>query len=324
MYKKIFRLIKKYPTIVIARHIGVDPDAMGSQLALKEAITLTFPEKKVYAIGNGSSKFTYIGKMDKFEEPTDKALLIVLDTPDKKRIDSADPTKYEACIKIDHHPYMETFGEVEWIDETASSASQLVIELLFNTKLEMNEHIARNLFIGLVSDTNRFSFRNSTPKTFRLVADLLEKYPLDIEKIYQEIYMRPLNEFRLQGYIAENLTITDHGVAYIKLTNDILTKFNTDAGAAGNIVNNFNYVEDYLVWLTVSEDVKNELFKVNIRSRGPVINFIAEKYNGGGHAFASGARVHTMDEVDSLIEELDGVTKKYIEDLEKRCSHEDK
>ena len=57
MFNKIYKTIKKYDTIVIARHIGVDPDAMASQLALKETIELTFPKKKVYAVGSGGMKF---------------------------------------------------------------------------------------------------------------------------------------------------------------------------------------------------------------------------------------------------------------------------
>lgn len=321
MYKKIYKTIKNYDEIVIARHIGVDPDALSSQLALRDSILLTFPEKKVYVVGNGSTKFHYIGRLDKNEEFPNNALLIVLDTPDKKRIDGAIPENFVESIKIDHHPYIETFATTELIDDTASSTCQMIMELLFETKLKMDYEIARKLYIGLICDTNRFSFRNSTPKTFFLVAKLLEQYPLDIETIYQQIYTRPLTEFRLQGYISLNMTVTEYGVAYIKLTEDILNKFKTDAGAAGNIVNNFNYVDEFLVWLTISEDIKNEIIKVNIRSRGPEINRIAEKFNGGGHMYAAGARVQSMDEVDLLIDELDRVTKHYMDELEKRdCS----
>ena len=67
------------------------------------------------------------------------------------------------------------------------------------------------------------------------------------------------------------------------------------------------------VWLFVTEDVKNENIRVSVRSRGPVINTIAEKYNGGGHKFASGARVPTMDEALMLIEDLDILCKEYLE-----------
>ncbi len=60
MFKHIYKTIKKYDTIVIARHVGVDPDAMASQIALRDSIKLTFPKKNVYAIGTGTSRFSYI------------------------------------------------------------------------------------------------------------------------------------------------------------------------------------------------------------------------------------------------------------------------
>ena len=89
MYKQIFKQIKKFDNIIIARHIGIDPDAMASQTALKESIKLTFPNKNVYTIGNGTVRFNYMGKIDRginFEE-LNNILLIVLDTPDKRRVD---------------------------------------------------------------------------------------------------------------------------------------------------------------------------------------------------------------------------------------------
>ena len=59
IYKKIFKLLKKYDEIVLARHIGPDPDAVASQIALRDSIKLTFPNKRVYAVGAGVSKFKY-------------------------------------------------------------------------------------------------------------------------------------------------------------------------------------------------------------------------------------------------------------------------
>ena len=65
MYKDIYELIKSYNNIVIARHVGVDPDAMASSMALRDSIKLTFPDKNVYAIGNGTVKLHFLGPMDK-------------------------------------------------------------------------------------------------------------------------------------------------------------------------------------------------------------------------------------------------------------------
>ena len=88
MNKKIYKQIKKYDNIVLARHINVDPDAMSSVMALKESINITFPEKKVYTIGTGPSKFNYIGKLNKNIDfsTMENVLLILVDTPDKEQM----------------------------------------------------------------------------------------------------------------------------------------------------------------------------------------------------------------------------------------------
>ena len=315
MFKKIFREIKKYDSIVIARHIGVDPDAMASQIGLRDAILNTFPDKKVYAVGTGGGKFTFLGKLDHFDGDYSKTLLIILDTPDKKRVDCADIDNFAYRIKIDHHPYMETFCDLEYVDDSASSACELVMRMIYDTKLEATKHVMEVLYLGLVSDTNRFMFNNSTATTFATVSKIIDDYGLDISSLYEPLYMRPLNEIRLFGYMSETMEVTDNGVGYIKITDDILKKYDVDVASSGNMINNFNYIEEILVWLAITEDTKNGIFKINIRSRGPIINTIAEKYNGGGHKLASGARVTTIEEANNLIKDLDLACSKYNEEL---------
>ncbi|MEG1639108.1 MAG: DHH family phosphoesterase, partial [Erysipelotrichaceae bacterium] len=127
--KTIFKEIKKHNFIIIARHIGPDPDALASTIALRDTILNTFPSKHVYAIGNPASKFKFIGILDKIPDVIpDDCLLIVTDTPDKKRIDGVDPSNFKHCIKIDHHPFVEKLSDLEWIDDDASSTCQMIIE----------------------------------------------------------------------------------------------------------------------------------------------------------------------------------------------------
>ncbi len=179
----------------------------------------------------------------------------------------------------------------------------------------------QKLFQGMVSDTNRFMFANSKASTFYLVGRMMEEYDFDLSSLYEPLYIRPLREVRLQGYIEENLSVTEHGVAYIKLTDEVINRFKVDASAAGNMINNLNFIEEVLVWLTVSEDTKNDIMKISIRSRGPEINKIAENYNGGGHKLASGARVKNKEEVDFLIHDLDRACEQYLK--EKGVENED-
>lgn len=315
MYKEIYKYIKKYNNIVIARHIGVDPDAMASQVALRDSIKLTFPEKNVYAIGNGSSKFSYIGKLDKLEEyDKDKTLLITVDVPDKKRIDGAIPDNFDFVIKIDHHPFIESFGGLECIQDTACSACEIIMDLILNTKLECNKEIAETMYYGLISDSNRFLFNTCGPRTFNLVSIYLDKYKFDIKELYQKMYLRPLNEVRFQGYISENLVLTDNGVAYIDITDDIINKYKVDSAAPGNMINDFNFINEILVWATITEDVKSGLIRISIRSRGPAINKVAEAHNGGGHKMASGVRTQTFEEAHIIMNELDRVCEQYIKE----------
>ncbi|MDO5002827.1 MAG: bifunctional oligoribonuclease/PAP phosphatase NrnA [bacterium] len=316
MYKKIFKEIKKYDTIVIARHIGVDPDAMASQIAFRDSIKLTFPEKRVLAVGTGSAKFRYIGNLDKLENIND-ALLIVVDTPDKRRVDIASFDGFSEMIKIDHHPFIEKFCDIELIEDDRSSAAEIIMELIKDTKLLCNENIARTLFIGLASDSNRFLFNSCSANTFKLVGEYLEEYRFDMYDIYQQMYARPLKEVRLEGYMSENMEVTKHGVGYMKVSDEIINKFEADSASAGNVVNNFNFIEGVYIWLTITEDVKNEYYRISIRSRGPEINQVAEKYHGGGHKFASGVKLQTIQEAMLLVEDLDKALEKYLKEQDK-------
>lgn len=312
MNKKIIKIIKKYENIVITRHINVDPDAMASSMALKESIKLTYPNKNVYLIGTSSARFNYMGKMDRPPiVDKDKTLLICLDTPDRKRLDVGDFNDYSYSIKIDHHPFIEKICDFELINDAKSSASEMVYDLITETSLKMNKHIAELLFYGIVADTGRFLFTNTTFSVFSSISFLVKKYKLNMEKLYFNLYRRPLNEFKLQGYMANNMKVTENGVGYIKLTNEIMMKFHMDSASSGDSINEFNNVDEFIVWMSAIEDVKNGYIRVSIRSRGPIINKVAEKYNGGGHKVASGARVSSFEDVDLLIKDLDKICLEY-------------
>lgn len=317
IYKRIYRTIKKYNTIVIARHIGPDPDALASSLALKDIILNKFPKKNVYTVGASANKFKYLGLLDKLPENLENALLIVTDIPDAKRIDGANYKDFAYRIKIDHHPFVESFCEIEWIDDKSSSASQMIMELVFNTPFKFTKEIAEKLYTGLVADTNRFLYSYTTEKTFALVSKLLKEQKIDTDKIYNNLYMRPIKELRFQGYISENLKLTLNGVGHLLITEDKMHEYNIDVATAGNMINNFNYIDEILVWVLFSIDSINNNIRVSIRSRGPVINTVAQSFGGGGHAYASGIKVKTYEETEAIVEALDKVCKEYKEGKER-------
>ena len=318
IYKSIYNEIKKYKIIYIARHIGPDPDAFGSQMALKKSIKLTFPDKEVYAVGASVSRFKYFGKLDKVDGyDYENSLLIVTDTPDNKRVDIENFLSFKHVIKIDHHPRVDKFSDIEYVKENSSSASELVYDILENTKLKVDNEVAGYLYIGICCDTNRFLF-NTTSYTFDLVSKMIKKYKLDIESLYRKVYAKPLCEVRLMGHIASSLKVDKYGFASIEIDEDVISSLGCDLSAVSNMINDFNNINEILVWTFVSFDEKNKLYKVNIRSRGPVVNEIAFKYNGGGHKYASGVRTESKENVEALLKDLSNACKEYKESEESK------
>ena len=314
MYKEIIKLIKKYDSIVIARHIGGDIDALGSQIGLKEIIKETYPNKKVYAVGAYASRFKFVGPLDKEDGiDFDNSLLIVLDTPKVSRLDVDDISKYKHRVRIDHHPFEEEFCDVELVDENKSSTCEMIVELCLNTKLKITKSAAEKLYMGIISDTNRFLYPCTTSDTLALASILVSKYGINTPELYEKMYLRNLYEIRFIGYIFQNIKVTKNGVAYIKITDEIQKEFGMDPASAGNMVGELSYINDFIVWITFSEDKKQNMVRVSIRSRGPVINTLAMQYNGGGHKLASGIRLPNFDLSDEIIERLDILCEEYFE-----------
>lgn len=310
IYKQILKKIKEYDEIVIARHIGPDPDAIASEIALRDIIKYNFPEKKVYAVGTGVARFKYLGILDKIEENSlSNPMLIITDVPKFDRVDSVNKDNYKYTIKIDHHPCDEAVCDLEYVDTTSSSACQMITELVYHTKLKINSDIASKLYAGIVADSDRFLLSYTTPRTLELCSKLLADYPFDMAFIYNSLYERGINERRFEAYLVNNINITENGFGYIKITENIIKEYGVDSSTASNMVNDLNFIKEIKVWAFSSYDEKNEIFKINIRSRGIVINEIAAKFGGGGHKFASGARIKTEEKVNELFAALDDACK---------------
>ena len=313
LYRKIIKIIKDYDEIVLARHIGPDPDAIASQIALRDSIRLTFPEKKVYAIGAGVHKFKYLGNLDKIDVTIlSNALLIVLDVPNFFRVDGISGLEYQAILKIDHHPAEDIIGDVDWTDEKMSSTCEMIANLIMETKLVLDQRIAENLYIGMVFDSDRFLLQNTSTETFKTVYNLLTTSNIDFVPLYDNLYERSINEEKFRAYLINHITISDNHFGFINVTPEILKKYNVEPTIVSNQVNDFYFIKELICWMFVVYDERNNIYKANIRSRGPIVNEIAGKYNGGGHKFASGCRSENYEDMEALAKDLDEACNKYL------------
>ena len=313
LYKKIVKIIKDYDNIVIARHIGPDPDAIASQIALRDSIRLTFPNKKIYAIGAGVHKFRYLGILDKIDDLNlEHVLLITLDVPNFIRVDGIEELKYDAILKIDHHPAEDIIGDVDLTDPDVSSTCELIADLLMHTKLVLNKEIAEKLFIGIVFDSDRFLLQNTKLSTFKTTYELLSTTKIDFVPLYNNLYERSMVDEKFRAYLTNNIKISENSFGFIYVDVDTLKKYNVEASTVSNQVNDFFFIKELVCWMFVVYDERNNIYKANIRSRGPVINEIASKHHGGGHKYASGSRSQNYEDMEALAKDLDEACKEYL------------
>ncbi|WP_077357801.1 DHH family phosphoesterase [Virgibacillus halodenitrificans] len=302
--RQILDDIRAFDTIIIHRHVRPDPDALGSQGALMELIKENFPEKKVYVVGEEDPSLTFLVRMDTIEEEVyEGALVIVCDTANAARICDQRYDLGEKLIKIDHHPNVDTYGDLRWIDTNASSTSEMIYEfyLELQDQLSMNVKAARLIYAGIVGDTGRFLFPSTTTKTFHYAAELVA-YDFDRTALYDGIYSMKESIARMRGYILTNYTLSPEGMSTVKLTRDILNEFGVSPVDTGQLVGVLGEVEGIKAWVFFIEE--EDLIRVRFRSKGPIVNDIAAKYNGGGHPMAAGASVQTWEEAEKVINDL--------------------
>ena len=307
---EILKKIKEYDRIAIFRHDHPDYDALGSQMALVHFIKDNFPSKGVVYVGD--DHVTLTGQcFPKMEEIPDEwfnhpFLAIVLDLSNLDRIADERAKKADYMIKIDHHPEVESYGDLAIVDESMSAAGELLANILmtFPKKYKIGVECASYLYKAIVGDSGRFLYESTTPHTFYIAQKLLE-IGINISQIYADMYNQKLEDLAVTGYILRHYQITPHGVAYYILTDEILKRFNLPAIRGKDNVNLFAHLDGINAWLSVTEDVKKGNWRVSLRSGGKDISHIAEKYNGGGHAQASGLKLKDLSELDALLADLD-------------------
>lgn len=311
--RQIIDTIKANETIIIHRHVRPDPDAYGSQQGLKEIILANYPEKKVYAVGEHDASLSFMAQPDQIADDVyENALVIVTDTANTERVDDQRYTKGKMVIKIDHHPNDDAYGDLLWVDTTASSCSEMIYELYEEGKgvadWKLSDAAARLLFAGIVGDTGRFQFPSTTSKTFKVAADLIT-YDFNRNEIFDGMYEMEQKLLNLQGYIYQNFVMDEHGAAYVKLSKELLAQYETVPSEASLLVGCLGSVKGICSWVVFIEE--EDQIRVRLRSKGPIINTLAKEFNGGGHPLASGATAYSWEEADAVISRLQEICKAY-------------
>ena len=303
IYHDILKKIKEYDTIIIHRHMRPDPDALGSQVGLKQLLQHNFPEKTVKAVGYDEPTLTWLATMDQVADSDyEGALVIVCDTANRPRIDDDRYNKGDFLIKIDHHPNDDVYGDLSWVDTTSSSASELITLFAVENHLELNDYAAKLLYAGIVGDTGRFLYPATSQRTFQM-ASFLRGYDFDFAGLARQMDSVDFKIAKLQGYVYDHLEVDENGAARVILTQEVMQKFDVTDAETSAIVGAPGRIRGVESWGIFVEQADGH-YRVRLRSKFHKINEIAKRHDGGGHPLASGANSYSLDENEQIYQEL--------------------
>lgn len=315
---EIIKLLRQSSKVAIISHIMPDGDTLGSSLAMAAALKQKGKEVLCLCADAVPPLYAFLPGADAVMSPhdTDADIPVVLavDCSDEERLGSCNKifAKADYTVNIDHHISNTFYACYNMVDTTAAATAELVYQLIKLMGVDVNAQIATCLYTGIVTDTGRFSYDNTTAATHEIAGDLLN-CGVKASWLNDELFnKRSLQRTLLLGRALN--TLETHGggaIALIKVDMEMLASVGANDSDCDGLVNYARDIDTVEVGLLFKE-TNNGHIKVSLRSKDHVdVNAIAAKFSGGGHKKASGCTIKaSMDEaVKMVLEEVESAIK---------------
>ena len=230
--------------------------------------------------------------------------MIKMNTVDRIADRHIEKAKY--VIKLDHHINVDHYANEEIVYDKFAAASELLALFVMAQprKYIVSQDAARAFYIGIIGDTGRFQYQDVSPMTLRLAADLLAT-GIDKTEIYNQMYKSSLRQLNFLKFVLNNYKVSEKGTCYYVLTDEDLKRLDIEVTEGKLHINTFRNVEGVTSVVSVTEDKAKGEWRVSLRSAHKVIVNVAQQFNGGGHEYAAGAKLKSLDELPALIKALD-------------------
>ena len=213
----MLREIRAAERFAIATHEHPDGDALGSLVAMqgvlralgKDSVIVIAPEE--FPLPQEYRFFALDGLATAPPADLDQRTVIFLDCGNLDRNPLAALRDAEPLLNIDHHHDNTRFGTVNHVVEDASCTAEIIWDLLGDLGVELTPQIAEALYVGLVTDTGRFSYENTTPRAHRMAAELISA-GVDVARSHRQIYEGvPLEKLELLARALASIQRFDDG-----------------------------------------------------------------------------------------------------------------
>ncbi|MGE5629839.1 MAG: DHH family phosphoesterase [Caulobacteraceae bacterium] len=297
IYPKIINKIKESGKIAILSHIMPDGDAVGSSLALYNALRKAGKEARYILDDSIPGTYSFLKNAEMTEKPGEYEkfdLVIALDCGDEERLGACSKyLKDNFVINIDHHISNNEFGSMNMVDSNAAATGEIVYQIIKIMGIEMDKDISECLYTAIVTDTGQFQYSNTTSVTHQIAGDLINN-GVDTPVMFERIYQNNSKEKVLLMKIALDSMefYQNDSICCISLSKEQMASVNAKESDADGLVNLARDIESTEVAVFLKELDKDKV-KVGLRSKKVVdVCKVASAFGGGGHVRAAGCTVH--------------------------------
>jgi phosphoesterase RecJ-like protein len=309
-FSEIGRVLREHQRFAVLSHVRPDGDALGSQLALALSLKQLGKNVRVWNEDGMLEKYSFVARSELITKPPaapeDVDVAVALDTAIQNRLGIAFQSVRSAkvWINMDHHPSNPGYGDLVYIDPTAPATGQILYELIKDQQLPLDSEIAENLYVAISTDTGSFQYPNTTARTFEIAAELV-RAGADVGRLSRELYENyPRRRIELLRELLRTIRFEGDGrIASFSLSSKTAKDLGVLPEDNEGLIDHLRAIRGVIVAVFFEELAEGKV-RVSMRSKDEAVDVcaICQKFGGGGHTLAAGARVKgTLEEVEKKV-----------------------
>jgi phosphoesterase RecJ-like protein len=309
-FEEIGRILCENQRFAVLSHVRPDGDALGSQLAMALSLLELEKEVRVWNEDGMLEKYSFLPRAELLTKPPsvpeDVDVAIALDTAIQNRLGTALAAVRSAkvWINIDHHLSNPGYGNVVYVDPAAPATAEIVFRLIRSQGLPFNRDIAENLYAAISTDTGSFQYPKTSAHTLEIAAELI-RAGLDVGHLNQRLYENyPRRRLELLRELLRTMRFEYGGrVASFTLSLKTASELGVLPEDNEGLIDHLRAIRGVIVAIFF-EELADGKVRVSMRSKSDAVDVCAvcQKFGGGGHTLAAGARVRgTLSEVEKKV-----------------------
>ena len=318
---QIGRVLRENERFAVLSHVRPDGDALGSQLALALSLQQLGKKVRVWNEDGMLEKYSFLPRGDLLTKPPHTAedvdAAIALDTAIQNRLGTAFTAVRSAkiWINIDHHLSNPGYGDLVHVDPTAPATGQIIFDLIKSQDFPFDREIAENLYAAISTDTGSFQYPKTSARTFEVATELVCT-GIDVGQLSQQLYENyPRRRVELLRELLRTMRFERDGrVASFSLGLQTAAELQVLPEDNEGLIDHLRAIRGVIV-AVFFEELADGKVRVSMRSKSDAVDVcaICQKFGGGGHTLAAGARVRgTLAEVErNVLEEICDVVKSH-------------